>query len=141
MHENNRPYLITFPSNGASSIGYLSIAESANTTPFEIKRIFWAYYTPDSVVRGRHAHHDTEMVLIAAAGRIVVTTEMPGQSPEVFVLEKPGQGLFLPKYCWHTMQYSHNAVQVVLASTHYKEEDYIRDYEQFKLLPHDSSLS
>jgi hypothetical protein len=74
------------------------------------------------------------MVLVAAAGRIVVTTEMPCQKPEVFILEKPNFGIFLPKLCWHTMQYSHNAVQLVLASTVYHELDYIRSYEIFKSL-------
>lgn len=127
-----RPYLITFPKLGDPGIGFISVNEGLKLVPFEVKRIFWAYYTPDSIVRGRHAHHNTEMVLIAAAGRIVVTTEMPGAKLETFILEKPDQGVFLPKYCWHTMQYSHNAVQVVLASSEYAEKDYIRDYEEFK---------
>lgn len=131
---NQQPRIIDFPTNGATEIGYLSISENNKAVPFEVKRIFWSYYTPDSVVRGRHAHYETEMVLIAVAGRIVVTTEMPGQQPEVFVLEKPSQGIILPKLCWHTMQYSHNAVQVVLASTLYKESDYIRDYQIFKAI-------
>ena len=101
-----------------------------------MKRVFWAYYTPDSVLRGRHAHHVTEMILIAAAGRIIVTAEMHEQKPEVFILEKPNQGLYIPKLCWHTMQYSHNAVQIIIASTIYEESDYIRDYEQFKSISH-----
>lgn len=128
---NNKPHLIEFPSNGNSGIGYLSIAQAQKEVPFNIERVFWAYYTPDSVLRGRHAHHETEMILIAAAGRIIVTTEMPGELPEVFVLEKPGTGIYLPKMCWHTMQYSHNAVQIVLASTVYFESDYVRDYNVF----------
>lgn len=128
---NNKPRLIEFPSNGSSGIGYLSIAQAQKEVPFNIQRVFWAYYTPDSVLRGRHAHHETEMILIAAAGRIIITTEMPGELPEVFVLEKPGTGIYLPKMCWHTMQYSHNAVQIVLASTVYFESDYIRDYDVF----------
>jgi hypothetical protein len=117
---------------GNLEIGYLSVIESSKSIPFEIKRVFYAYFTPDSVLRGRHAHHETEMILIAAAGRIVVTTEMNNYNPEIFVLEKPNQGLFLPKLCWHTMQYSHNSVQIVLASTYYDELDYIRSYEEFK---------
>lgn len=127
----SKPQLIDFPSNGSSEIGYLSIAQNNQAIPFDIKRVFWSYFTPESVVRGRHAHHHTEMILIAAAGRIIVTTEMPGEKPEVFTLERPHQGIFLPKLCWHTMQYSHNAVQLVLASTEYAESDYIRDYNIF----------
>lgn len=128
----SKPHIIKFLSKGVLETGYLSIAENQKQVPFEIKRVFWAYYTPDSVVRGRHAHYETEMVLIAGAGRIVVTTEMPGEKIEVFILEKPDQGIYLPKLCWHTMQYSHNAVQLVLASSFFNEADYIRDYEEFK---------
>lgn len=128
----SKPYIIDFPSTGSLEVGYLSIAETYSAVPFEIKRIFWTYYTPDNVVRGRHAHHDTEMILVAVAGRIEVTTEMPGQTAEFFVLDKPSQGIYLPKLCWHAMQYSHNAVQLVLASTPYLEKDYIRDYDEFR---------
>lgn len=128
----SQPTIIRLPGNGSTLLGYLAFAESINNLPFEIKRVFWAYYTPDSVVRGRHAHYETEMLLIAVAGRIVVTTEMPGTIPEVYVLEKPNEAIYLPKLCWHTMQYTHNAVQLVLASTLYNEADYIREYSKFK---------
>lgn len=134
MQNIKQPFLIEFPTNGGLELGYLSIAEEVKLFPFSVKRVFWAYYTPDSVVRGRHAHFETEMVLIAVAGTIIVTTEMHGEEPRVFKLDKPNKGIYLPKLCWHTMQYSHNAVQVVLASTIYSESDYIRSYEQFKQL-------
>ena len=127
----SNPYIIDFPTNGNSQIGYIAIGETAKHVPFDIKRVFWTYYTPDSVIRGRHAHYETEMVLIAAAGRIEVTTQMPGEETQTFILEKHSQGIFLPKLCWHTMKYSHNAVQLVLASTVYNESDYIRDYNIF----------
>jgi dTDP-4-dehydrorhamnose 3,5-epimerase-like enzyme len=128
------PYIIEFPKIGSTEIGYISVAENQKNIPFETKRVFWSYHTPDNVVRGRHAHHQTEMILIAALGRIVVNTEMANGELNVFSLESPNQGLYLPKYCWHTMQYSHIAVQLVLASELYDEKDYIRDYEIFKSL-------
>jgi hypothetical protein len=49
-----------------------------------------------------------------------------------FVLDTPGKGVYVPPGAWHTMQYSHSAVQMVLASTLYEEKDYIRDYNDFK---------
>lgn len=128
----NKPYIIDFPKIGDAEIGYISVSESKKNIPFDIKRVFWSYYTPDNVVRGRHAHHQTEMILIATLGRIIVNTEMPSGELKVFSLEKPNQGLYLPKYCWHTMQYSHIAVQLVLASELYDEKDYIRNYDEFK---------
>ena len=130
----NNPHIIQFKRIGKTTEGYLSIGEANAHIPFEIKRNFWTYYTPEEVVRGRHAHFDTEMVLIALAGRIIVNTEMPDGSLNVFVLDKPDMGLYMPKLCWHTMQYSHNAVQLVVASSLYNETDYIRSYEDFKAL-------
>lgn len=129
-----KPYLIEFPKIGNSALGYISIAEGTKSLPFELKRSFWSYYTPEEVVRGRHAHHQTEMVLVAVAGSITVNTELLTGEMDVFRLDKPHVGLYLPIYCWHTMQYSHNAVQLVLASSHYDEADYIRSYETFKNL-------
>ncbi len=128
------PHIIDLPINGESSIGFLSIVESKVNIPFDIKRVFWTYFTPDSIVRGRHAHYDTQMILVALAGRIIVTTEMPNSAPVVFQLDKPSVGLYLPEFCWHTMQYSHDSVQLVLASTVYDESDYIRDYRIFQSL-------
>ena len=127
------PHLITFPKLGDPSIGYISVADAQHDlVPFEVKRLFWTYYTPESIVRGRHAHYQTEQVLIAAAGRIIVTTELPNGDIQTFRLEDPHMGVYVPPHAWHTMQYSHSAVQLVLASRPYEEVDYIRRYEQFK---------
>lgn len=133
---SNRPYVINFAKIGAPDIGFISVAENGKNLPFKMERMFWTYHTPESVVRGRHAHHDTEMILIAASGRIVVTTESVDGNIEVFVLDNPMQGLYLPKLCWHTMQYSHSSIQIVLASTPFIESDYIRDYNKFEQMRH-----
>ncbi|MCS6988984.1 MAG: FdtA/QdtA family cupin domain-containing protein, partial [Chloroherpetonaceae bacterium] len=100
--------------------------------PFRVRRVFWTYFTPESVLRGRHAHYKTEQILFALSGRIVVTTELADGEISVFPLEKPNVGVYIPPNAWHTMQYSHTAVQLVLASEPYDENDYIRDYEKFK---------
>lgn len=127
------PRLITFPKIGNSSLGYISPAEKENL-PFEVKRIYWTYFTPEDVQRGGHAHHDLKQILVAVAGKIVVNTEMPGGMKHSFILDSPAQGVYLPKYSWHVMQYSHNAVQMCIASMAYEESDYIRDYDDFKKL-------
>ena len=125
------PKLIQFPKIGNSSLGYISLAEN-ETLPFDVKRIYWTYFTPEDVERGGHAHHELEQILVALAGKITVNTEMPDGSKNAFVLESPNQGVYLPKYSWHIMQYSHNAVQMCISSMVYEESDYIRDYTEFK---------
>jgi dTDP-4-dehydrorhamnose 3,5-epimerase-like enzyme len=127
------PHLLTFSQIGDAEIGYLSVSEQvAPPLPFAVRRVFWTYYTPDNILRGRHAHHATEHILLAVAGRIVVNIERADGKLEVFRLENPHVGLYVPPNVWHTMQYSPGAVQLALASLPFAEEDYIRDYQEFK---------
>jgi hypothetical protein len=128
---NGKPRLIEFLSIGDSSIGYISVAEEQKNVPFEILRVYWTYYTPQSVERGDHANIDKELILVAVAGSIIVETETIDGEKNIFELSKPNVGLFLPKLCWHKMKYSHNAVQMVLASNYFDSLDYIRDYKNF----------
>lgn len=128
-----QPQLIDFPKIGNSVLGYISIAEKEDL-PFDIKRVYWTYFTPESVKRGGHAHLELEQILVAVAGKIIVTTQMPGQDEQRFILETANQGIFIPRFCWRTMEYSHNAVQMCMASMAYDEKEYIRDYEEFKKL-------
>lgn len=129
-----QPFLIDFPKVGNSIQGYISVAENDNL-PFEVNRVYWTYFTPESVQRGGHAHHELQQILVAVAGKIIVDTEVPGGIKETFILESPRVGLLLPKYCWHIMQYTHNAVQMCIANIAYDEKDYIRDYQEFLILP------
>ncbi|RZK27553.1 MAG: WxcM-like domain-containing protein [Hymenobacter sp.] len=127
------PHLLTFSQIGDAAIGYLSVSEHVSPPlPFAVQRVFWTYYTPDNILRGRHAHRATEHVLVAVAGRIVVTLEHASGQLEVFRLESPHLGLYVPPYVWHTMQYSPGAVQLALASQPFSEEDYLREYPEFK---------
>ncbi|WP_210466250.1 sugar 3,4-ketoisomerase [Rufibacter roseolus] len=126
--------MIEFPVIGSLDIGFISVAENNNLIPFEVKRVFWTYGTPEPIVRGRHAHHETKQIIIAVTGRILVTTEQANGEVNVFVLDKPNQGLYVPPSVWHTMQYTQAAVQMVLASTLYSESDYIREYTKFKAI-------
>lgn len=128
--EYKTPHIIDFGKLGESSIGYISVAENKHL-PFKVERVFWTYYTPESIVRGRHAHYKTEQVLVAVTGRIIVTTDNGKGSIETFILDEPNKAVYLPPNVWHTMQYSHTAIQMVLASHLYDANDYIRDYDEF----------
>jgi WxcM-like, C-terminal len=132
------PYLIDFHQIGQPSQGYLSIGQPGNL-PFTIRRLFWTYFTPQNVIRGRHAHYHTQMVIIAVHGRIELSTETIAGEKQQFRLETPDAGVFVPRYTWHTMQYSHDAVQLVLTDTDYDEADYIRDYALFQAMSQKAS--
>ena len=132
--EYEKPHIIQFPKIGNSEIGFISIGEANKLIPFVIERVFWTYFTPQSLSRGRHAHRKTEQVLIAANGVINVSTELPDGTVQNFLLDNPDIGVYVPPNAWHVMNYSHAAVQLVMASSAYDEKDYIRDYDQFKTL-------
>ena len=100
--------------------------------PFEVKRVYWTYYTPNEVLRGGHAHKRLEQMIFAVSGRIVFRVEDRFGAKYVFELEKPNIGLYIPPYTWRDIQFSHSAVLLCLASTHYEETDYIRDYEEYR---------
>ena len=131
----NQAALIRFDTHGYPEEGYLHVIER-NRLPFKIKRVVYALETPQGVTRGRHAHHKTEMILIAVKGEIKIKTVTIEGHQNTFVLNQPNEGLYLPALCWHEMTYSEDAVQLVLCSTKYREADYIRDWEQFQRLQH-----
>jgi hypothetical protein len=127
---DKNPYIIEFDSIGNPALGYISVGQEYEKIPFRIERTYWTYYTPQNVMRGGHANIEKELVLVSVSGSITVNGEFNGEKYE-FVLDSPDKGLYLPKLTWHTMKYSHNAVQLVMASNLYSEDDYIRDYLTF----------
>ncbi len=126
-------HLISFPAKGNTAEGHLHIVHQ-ELLPFNIKRVFYTMDTPMGVTRGRHAHHETEMVLIAIKGVIEVRTITIDGLDNTFMLTNASEGLYLPKLCWHEMKYSTDAVQLVICNTLYSETDYIRDWHQFTTL-------
>ncbi|WP_114781445.1 sugar 3,4-ketoisomerase [Botryobacter ruber] len=127
----NVPHLLYFDSIGLPEEGYISTTQQAEKIPFQVKRVFWTYNTPAGVVRGRHAHKQTEQVLVALNGTIRVEVESGAGEAAVFVLDAPDKGLYLPPLHWTRIHISEGAVLLSLASTDYVEEDYIRDYDVF----------
>lgn len=122
---------ITLNKHGAPVIGYLT-ASDPKEIPFSIRRVFWTYFTPERIIRGRHAHKKTTILLIALTGKIIVTTETKKGVKKTFVLDKPNVGLIIPPMVWHTQRYSHTAIQLAFASHPYNKKEYIRSYEDFK---------
>lgn len=129
-----KPYLIEFPKIGSSGIGYVAVAENS-ALPFEIKRTYWIYYTPETIARGHHAHYDLQQILIAVSGSIEFVLENVIGEKTIVHLDRPDVGLFVPKMHWRTINFSQNAVLLCLASTEYNEADYIRSFDFFKSLP------
>jgi dTDP-4-dehydrorhamnose 3,5-epimerase-like enzyme len=133
MQEDAAPRLLSVPKIGNPGLGYISIAESERDVPFEIKRVFWTYYTPQNVQRGGHAHRQLEQLIFAVSGRIEVQVIDGRRTRHYFQLDDPSVGLYMPPLCWADLRFSHNAVLMCLASMEYVESECIRTYEEFLL--------
>lgn len=127
------PHLIDFSKIGKPELGYLTVAQNSGL-PFRIERVYWTYFTPDEVLRGHHAHHELEQVIFAVSGQIDFELEAVDGTKYNFALTRPNIGLYIPRHYWRTIQFSHNAVLMCLASMEYEESDYIRNYADFQLL-------
>lgn len=111
--------------------GKLVVLESAVNLPFEIKRVFYIYGTQPDVPRGQHSHYATKQYLISVNGSCKVTLDN-GSKKETFLLDSPNIALFQDSMIWGEMHdFSPDCVLLVLASEHYDEADYIRNYSDF----------
>jgi dTDP-4-dehydrorhamnose 3,5-epimerase-like enzyme len=99
--------------------------------PFEFKRIYYLFDIPSNAFRGGHSHINQNEVLIALSGSFEVTVN-DGFEKKSFLLNKPNVGLYISTGIWRELEnFSSGAVCLVLASDIFKEEDYIRDYDEF----------
>ncbi len=111
--------------------GQLVALEENKDIPFEIKRVYYMYDTVEGVRRGFHAHKSLEQILICIHGSCKILLDN-GKEKNVVPLERPYEGLYVSNAMWREMfDFSPDAVLMVLASDYYKEEDYIRDYDEF----------
>ncbi|MCI8749619.1 MAG: WxcM-like domain-containing protein [Lachnospiraceae bacterium] len=112
--------------------GMLVALEEYSDIPFEIKRVYYMYNTKENIRRGFHAHKSLEQILVCIHGTCKILLDN-GYEKKVVYLEKPYEGLYVSNDIWREMyDFSPDAVLLVLASDIYKEEDYIRNYDEFK---------
>ncbi|MCR5280082.1 MAG: FdtA/QdtA family cupin domain-containing protein [Lachnospiraceae bacterium] len=119
--------------------GNLVVAEGSGfDVPFDIRRVFYMYGSDPDIKRGNHANKYTKFVLINVSGSSKVLVD-DGFKQEVIVLDKPRMGLYLGPMVWKEMyDFSPDSVLLVLASEHYIESEYIRDYNSFLKMVRDA---
>lgn len=99
--------------------------------PFDIKRVYYIYQTGEGVSRGFHAHRNLKQVAMCVAGQCRMVLDNGKEREEVW-MNSATRGLLIESMVWREMHdFSRNCVLVVLASEHYDESDYIRNYETF----------
>lgn len=129
----SEPKIIQLPKMGDRR-GNLSVVEQLKQVPFKIERAFWIYDVPGDAVRGGHAFRETEEFVVALSGSFDVVLH-DGEKEQVFHLNRSYYGVYVPKMMWREMRnFSTNSLALVVASTPYREEDYIMEFEEFLLV-------
>ena len=99
--------------------------------PFDIKRMFYIYGSDTSVIRGQHANRESEFILINVHGTSKVKLR-DGEEERIVVLDTPMKGVYIPRMVWKDMyDFSEDSVLLVLASTHYTADEYVRNFGDY----------
>ncbi|MBL3547340.1 dTDP-4-dehydrorhamnose 3,5-epimerase-like enzyme [Chryseobacterium rhizosphaerae] len=129
----DKPALITLPKI-VDPRGNLSFFEHPNQLPFEIVRTYWVYDVPGGEIRGSHAFKEQQEFIIALSGSFDVVLH-DGIKEERFSLNRSYYGLYIPKMYWRRLEnFSTNSLALIVSDRLYNNEDYIRNFEEFKIL-------
>lgn len=129
--KNKSPQILQLPKI-VDARGNLSFVEANRHIPFEIKRAYWIYDVPGGEVRGGHAFREQDEFIVALSGSFDVVVDTGNGRKKRFPLNRSYFGLYIPKGVWRSLEnFSTNSLALVLASTVYNENDYIRDYAEF----------
>ena len=116
--------------------GGLVVAEACKNIPFDLKRLYYIFDAKPDVPRGFHAHKELHQIAFCIKGKCKMLMDNGFVKEEVW-LDQPNKGLQIPPMIWHEMHdFSEDCVLLVLASEHYDESDYIRDYADFIKVAH-----
>ena len=111
--------------------GNITPVSGMSEIPFAINRVYYLYDVPGGEVRGGHAHHELQQLIVAASGSFDVVLD-DGRNKKTVTLNRPNFGLLVTPGIWRDLlNFSSGAVLLVIASLPYDEADYIRDYQQF----------
>ncbi len=112
--------------------GNLTFVEEQLHVPFSIERAYWIYDVPGGQVRGAHAFKEQQEFIIALSGSFDVLVD-DGTEQKIITLNRSYHGLYVPPGLWREMiNFSTNSLALVVSSTKYSPDDYIRDYAEYQ---------
>lgn len=113
--------------------GKLVPIEALGNIPFKVRRVYYIYQVEKDTRRGFHSHRNLEQTLICVHGSVKILTKTPEEENTV-CLNNPQEALWIGPMVWREMyDFTDDAVLLVLASEHYTEADYIREYGQYEV--------
>ncbi len=111
--------------------GNLTFIEAGRHVPFDIRRVYYLYDVPGGAERGGHAHKALHQLIVAMSGSFDVILD-DGTDKKRIHLNRSYNGLYVCPMIWRELDnFSSGSVCMVLASNHYDEADYFRNYQEF----------
>ena len=111
--------------------GNLSFFENENQIPFKIKRTYWIYDVPGGELRGGHAFKKQNEFIVVLSGSLDVIV-FDGTEENKYSLNRSYYGLYIPNGLWRHMEnFATNTLALIVSSTSFDENDYIREKEEF----------
>ncbi len=111
--------------------GNLTPVENGSDIPFDIQRVYYLYDVPGGETRGGHAHKELQQFIVAVAGSFDVILD-DGSERKTIKMNRSSYGLYVPQLIWREIvNFSTGSICLVLASLHYSEDEYIRNYDSF----------
>lgn len=118
--------------NRSDQRGGLVAIEAEDDIPFPIRRAYYLFATASGAERGFHAHQKLRQLIICVSGECSLLLD-DGTKRQTVRLERPDRGVVINATVWREMRdFTDDCVLLVLASEPYEENDYIRDYEEFR---------
>ncbi|MDL2215276.1 WxcM-like domain-containing protein [Dysgonomonas sp. OttesenSCG-928-M03] len=112
--------------------GNLSFIEEGDQIPFNIARVYWIYDVPAGQKRGSHAFKTQQEIIIALSGSFDVVLN-DGANKTKYHLNRAYKALYIPAKMWRSLEnFATNSVCLVISSGHYDEDEYIRNFKQYK---------
>ena len=135
----DKPEIIQLP-KFLDARGNLSFVQQMDHIPFEIRRTYWLYDVPGGECRGGHAYKENQEFIVAMSGSFDIVLD-DGTEKKTFTLNRSYYGLYVPKGLWREMEnFSTNSLAMILSSTDYDANDYVRDYDEFLTLKREDKI-
>ena len=110
----------------------LQVLEISQDFQFCYKRIYFLRNIPKGEIRGEHAHKELRQIFVAVSGEFTLQVSNL-QEQETIQVRQGSPGILIEPGLWRRLSnFSSDAICLVLASENYNEEDYIRNFEQYK---------
>lgn len=135
--DNTKPRIIDLPKI-LDPRGNLSFFENSDQIPFDIKRTYWIYDVPGGEIRGSHAFKESHELIIALSGSFDLVLN-DGIKEFKYSLNRSYFGVYVPNLIWRRLEnFSTNSLALIVSNIEYNEQDYIRDFIEFKKNKDDS---